>query len=486
MRILIAGFNLESVTFLPNPTTLDEFERVAKRGEDLLSSFENTNTVPGGFIKACKNDNVELVPLVYSEVGAAASATDEAFDHFVNEIAGGIRAELYNLDAVLLGLHGALVTENGRTDLDFVSEIQKQIGSDLPFGVAFDLHGNLDPSFVDYAEVLSAYRESPHIDMGETGERVGKILIAKLRGKVNPKTVIQKVPITLPSIFTATKVAPLCDVMTEARRQEELYANILDCSVVMGFAYADVFQIGISLIVTSKNDPDASKKVIEYMSKLIWDMRESLYPKDSVFNVRNGLRKALEIKKNDKKPAVILEHADRMNDSTYVLQELVKTSNKRVAVPYFWDPQAAKIAHSAGMGSHILLEVGGKSSSKAGQTLTIEVEVIWTGQPQFQMGGLMGKGRPVELGITAIVKIKNILIWLISANISAINLDPFEQFGMSHLDFDLVLLRSKTHFRAVWEKESCGIVIVDTPDWGPALLDTLSYKHARKGVFPIT
>ena len=67
MRILIAGFNLESVTFLPNPTTLDEFERVAKRGEDLLSSFEDTNTVPGGFIKACKDEGVELVPLVYSD-----------------------------------------------------------------------------------------------------------------------------------------------------------------------------------------------------------------------------------------------------------------------------------------------------------------------------------------------------------------------------------------------------------------------------------
>ena len=61
---------------------------------------------------------------------------------------------------------------------------------------------------------------------------------------------------------------------------------------------------------------------------------------------------------------------------------------------------------------------------------------------KFQMGGLMGKGRPVDLGVTAIVKVKN-LHWLISANISAINLDPFEQFGMDHLDFDLVLLRSK-------------------------------------------
>ena len=92
-----------------------------------------------------------------------------------------------------------------------------------------------------------------------------------------------------------------------------------------------------------------------------------------------------------------------MNDSTYVLHELIKTSNERVAVPYFWDPKAAKIAHAAGVGSNILLEVGGKSSSKAGQPLITEVEVIWTGKPKFQMGGLMGKGRPVDLGVTAIV-----------------------------------------------------------------------------------
>ncbi|GIR55567.1 MAG: hypothetical protein CM15mP62_30380 [Rhodospirillaceae bacterium] len=47
-------------------------------------------------------------------------------------------------------------------------------------------------------------------------------------------------------------------------------------------------------------------------------------------------------------------------------------------MPYFWDPQAAKTAHAAGVGSNILLEVGGKSSSKAGQPLVIEVKVIWT------------------------------------------------------------------------------------------------------------
>ena len=56
----------------------------------------------------------------------------------------------------------------------------------ISLGVAFDLHGNLDPEFM-ILEVLSAYRESPHIDMGDTGERVGKIMIAKLRGEFDPK-----------------------------------------------------------------------------------------------------------------------------------------------------------------------------------------------------------------------------------------------------------------------------------------------------------
>ena len=70
MRLAIAGFNLESVTFLPNPTTLNDFEVLAKRGQDLLDSFSGTNTVPGGFIEECNAHKIEILPLVYSEAGA--------------------------------------------------------------------------------------------------------------------------------------------------------------------------------------------------------------------------------------------------------------------------------------------------------------------------------------------------------------------------------------------------------------------------------
>ena len=486
MRLAIAGFNLESVTFLPEPTSLAEFERLAKRGTDLAASFAGTNTVPGGFLGACVELGVEAVPLVYSEAGAAASASEAAFDAFLAEIADGVLAIQDEIDGLLLGLHGALVTVGGRTDLDFLAGLRDRVGSDLPIGVSFDLHGNLDPRLVDLAEVMSAYHESPHIDMGETARRVAAILVGKLRGEHVPRTVLRKVPITLPSIFTATPVAPLSAVMAEARRLEAETPGLLDCSVVMGFAYADVTQIGISVLATSDHDPLIAEAAADHMAALVWDRREALYPKDSVLTVEAGLARARAVARTADRPVVILEHADRMNDSTYTLRALLKTPEVKAAVPYVWDPRAATDAVAAGAGAMVSLTVGGHSSEKAGGPVTLNGTVEWAGEKVFPMGGKMGRGRPVDLGPTAVVRVGGIVVWLISANLSAINLDPFEQFGIDHRDFDIVVLRSKTHFRAIWETEAAEIIIVDTPDWGPALLETLPYRRARPGVFPIT
>jgi microcystin degradation protein MlrC len=486
MRLAIAGFNLESVTFLPEPTSLAEFERLAKRGPDLIQAFACTNTVPGGFLDACEELGVEAAPLVYSEAGAAAAASEEAFDVFLTEIADAVVAISDEIDGLLLGLHGALVTVGGRTDLDFLTGLRDRVGPDLPIGVAFDLHGNLDPALLDLADVMSAYHESPHIDMGQTAQRVATILVGHLRGEIQPRTVLHKVPITLPSIFTATPVAPLSTVMAEARRREAETPQLLDCSVVMGFAYADVPQIGISILATSDGDMKVAEQAAEEMEAFIWEQREALYPKDSVLTVEAGLERAKVLAKKSDQPVVILEHADRMNDSTYTLRALLKTPEVKAAVPYVWDPAAAETAVNAGTGARVSLSVGGHSSEKAGGPVVLDGVVEWAGEKLFPMGGEMGRGRPVDLGPCAVIRIGELVIWLISANLSAINLDPFEQFGMDHRDFDIVVLRSKTHFRAIWETEAVEIIIVDTPDWGPALLDTLPYQRARAGVYPIT
>ena len=74
----------------------------------------------------------------------------------------------------------------------------------------------------------------------------------------------------------------------------------------------------------------------------------------------------------------------------------------------------------------------------------------------------------------------------ISAQWSAIDLDCFEQYGLDPRDFDIILLRSKTHFRELYEPLCAEIVIIDTPDWGPAELANLPYEYLPAGVYPVS
>ena len=134
---------------------------------------------------------------------------------------------------------------------------------------------------------------------------------------------------------------------------------------MMGFAYADVPQIGISILITVDKDMEIAIKTANEMASLIWDQRDSLYPKNQILSVSSGLLEAKQSIKRPGKPVVILEHADRMNDSTYVLKELLNLPGIRSAAPYFWDPVAAEIASKSPIGSTVTLTIGGHSSIKA-------------------------------------------------------------------------------------------------------------------------
>lgn len=63
---------------------------------------------------------------------------------------------------------------------------------------------------------------------------------------------------------------------------------------------------------------------------------------------------------------------------------------------------------------------------------------------------------------------------------TAVDDDCLTRIGRSLDDFDYVVLRSKTYFRAFFEPASAAILIVDTPDWGPADLTLLPYRHVPR------
>ncbi len=477
MRVAIAGLSLESVSFLPIETTIEDFRRTETAGATLVERFRGTNTVPGGFIKICEREGVEMVPILRAEGGAAGPASDDAFVHYADRICAGLKAAL-PVDGVLLNLHGAMATPTRLDpDRELAERVRAVVGRTVPIVVALDYHGNLDATLLDVVDAAFGYHYSPHVDMGETGERAAACLVRTLRGEIRPVCALVKPGVMVPSIFSATGIPPLSDIVQESLAMAKAAPRWLDVSVFAGFSYADVPNCGFSVLAVADGDAALARGAAAWLSAKIHAAREALMHREMVLGLEEGVAEALRRAVTATKPVVILEHADRMNDSTHVLRALQgRTGGVRVAVPHLWDPVAAAEAAKAGEGATIRLALGGRSSEGAGGTVEVEGRVRYAGHKTYRTTGPMGHGNLVDLGPAAVIEAGDLTIWLTSTQRTAIDEDCFTQFGMKASDFGIIVLRSKTHFRAVYEPIAECILIVDTPDWGPADLTTLPFR----------
>ncbi|UCH73458.1 MAG: M81 family metallopeptidase [Rhodospirillales bacterium] len=487
MKIAIAGFALESVSFLPVETGLADFESIALRGYALIEGLRGTASVGGGFIDVLEDAGVEIMPLVYTDCSAAGPASDEAFEFYRDEIANGLRRERRSLDGVLLYLHGAMTTPT-RPDpeTELLRAVRTVVGHELPLVVAFDLHANLSEDSAVLCTALCGFHYSPHTDMDETGRRAARMLLQSLQGEARPQLTFVKVPVVLPSICTATALPPLCDIVAAGLAAVQSREDVLDVSVFCGFAYADVPPLGFSVAVVTDGAPDTGRAIAGGLADQIWREREALLGAVPVHSAHEGVSRAIAMAAGGDGPVVLLEHADRMNDSTWVLKELLDQNAPSAAVPYLWDPEGAEAALRAGVGATVSLGVGGRSSDRAGGPAALTGQVLYAEHKTYVGTGPMRRGRRIDLGPAALIDASGILVSLTSRPTTAIDEDPFTQFGLAARDFDIIVLRSKTHFRAVYEKLAREILVVDTPDWGPADLTKLPFRRVRPGVFPVT
>ncbi len=485
-RVAVGGFALESVSFLPVETGIADFEHEARRGQQLIEDLAGTASVGGGFLQVLQDAGAEIVPLVYTDCSAAGHASDESFQRYRDEILDGI-AGAGPLDGVLLFLHGAMTTPS-RTDPegDLLQALRERCGFDVPVMVGFDLHANLSPRTAELCDALFGFHFSPHVDMAETGARAARCLLAKLNGTADPQVALVKPPVTLPSIFTATALAPLQDIVADSLALPKKVPGILDASVFCGFAYADTPDLGFSVAVVADGSRELAQQEAERLAWRVWTLREALLHEELVDDLDAGLAKAKRIARANERPVVLLEHADRFNDSTWALQRLIEDADGlAVHCPYLWDAETAGAAVQAGAGARIKVSLGGKSSERAGGPVEAEAEVLWAGHKVFTGTGPMRQGRRIDLGPAALLRLGTVTVSVISVCTSAIDLDALEQFGIDVTAQDIVLLRSKTHFRAVYQPLAAAIVIVDTPDWGTADLAQLPYRHVRPGIFPL-
>lgn len=504
-RVAIAGFHLESVSFLPVASSYADFERSAQRGDTILAKRRGTNDVMGGFIAVCEEADIAMLPIVNAVLGAMGPASDEAVARYTAEITTAIANNAAQLDGVLLYLHGACWAQ-GYPDVErhMINQVRQALGAHKPLMVAFDYHGNIDADTIAAATAAFAYHYSPHTDMAQTGRRAAQCMAKTLNGEISPIWALAKPKVLVPSIFSATGLQPLAQIMAEARALEAQSCHYLDISIMAGFSYADSHNTGFTVLcvadaralaLQSKANAPSPRQALQTtahaLAVRIWSQRHALYRPLTLTTPNEAVRYVMQklptqpASTAGRKPYILLEHADRMNDSTYVLAALLAQGVQRVAVPFLWDAVAASQACQAGAGSTLALHLGGRSSERAGPALAVTARVLWAGAKRYSVSGTYQQGVEVDLGLTALLDVNGILISVVSEFAFAVDGDPFTIFGLKPQDFDIIVLRSKTHFRHFYESIAQEIIIVDTPDYGPADLTLLPYQQLDTSqVFP--
>lgn len=480
MHIAIAGFHIESASFLPSLMSYDAFDQGCLRGQKIIEELTNTNTVIGGFIDICEQEKFTLLPLYYAYQGAVGGVTDETVEKYVAELISGLIAHKEQLDGVLLHLHGAAWAPGFKDVEKYFIDCVRKLLPNTPVMVAFDYHANIDSDTLAGATAAFAYHESPHTDMGDTGRRAARCMVELLVNGVQPKWVLEKPGVLTPSIFSATALKPLAEIIARARALEKQSLFYLDISILAGFSYADSHNTGFSVLVVGEQPREELAQIAKEFSDQIWVQRRAIYQPEPVYSVQEGVAHALVVAENCTRPIVLLEHADRMNDSTYVLNELLKQRVQGAAVPLLWDPQAAAQAYKAGVGNEVAVELGGHSSEQAGPRLKVRAKVLQAEPKQYRVSGSMLQGMPVNLGQTALLEVDGIHVSVVTYPFFGVDSDAFTVFGQDLHDYRFIVLRSKTHFRQYYQDVAEEIVVIDTPDHGPADLTVLPYKHLSK------
>jgi microcystin degradation protein MlrC len=489
LKLGIAGLGHETITFWPGTTGLEAFRRDELLGRNVVEKRRGTNTPIGGFVEVCESEGVEMLPVCAAFGGVTATVADEVFHHYVGEMKRGFVDA--DLDGVLLEFHGAMVTESLQdTETHIVKGIREAVGYGIPIMVALDLHANLSPAILEEATMVFGYHSSPHLDRAETGRRAARAMLAVAQGEVEPAAAIAKPGLVVPSVFSYTGTPPGSEII---ERVEEWMRRpgVLDASMFFSFAWADVHQLGMSAVALTDGDPDLAREVVDDLSAFAWERRELLTGGGSLHALDDGVRRAIERSRDARRPVILLDHADRTNDTTFVLRELLRQGAENAALPLLWDPGAAQICAEAGVGATVQLDVGGSTGWRDGGPVNVRGRVMWVGEGRYVGTGPMTKGLQVDQGTTAILDVDSVWLQLVSRRVgitggALIDEDPITQFGYKTQDFDIIVTKSKTHFRAVYAPISEEIIVVDAPGQCPADLRAFEYKNVPPGVYPVT
>jgi microcystin degradation protein MlrC len=488
MRVVIAMMKHETNTFSPVPTPIERFARgypLPPRGEDALKAFKGTGSAMAAFIDICEREGWEMVTPIAAQAAPSAPVQDAAYKEISDAIAEAVAT---GCDAVMLDLHGAMVTESMEDGEGALLERLRGIAPDVPIAVALDMHTNLYPAIADNATTLAGYQTYPHIDNYETGTRAGEVLVRVIKGAVTPTLAWGNRPMLPHVMRQGTDDFPNKEIQERAAGMEKSGEAVI-ATLFSGFPHADIHNAGLSAVVVTDNDPEAARRLCDELLEMAWQDREAWVYK--IEPLEESLARAKQI---DDGPVVLLDHYDNAasggtQDTMTVLGAILDAGLEDVAAFAICDAQAVQELIAAGVGNEATVMLGGKldmpSIDKRGEPREVTGKVKLISDGLYRNLGPASTGLLMDMGPTVVFDTGKVEIVVISRQQEPNDKNAFLSLGIDPVRKKYLMLKSRIHYRAGFrdiakEVIECAGTGVCTSDY-----DQLTFRNVRRPIFPL-
>ena len=425
-------------------------------------------------------ENLDLIEGTAAWADPAGMLQQKAYETLRDTIIAELEACL-PVDAVLLGLHGAMVAQQcDDCEGELIAAVRERIGPQAVLGVSFDPHSHLSALRTSNADLIVAFKEYPHSDCLERARELTALAWRAVHGEIQPVMAVHDCRMIDLMPTTQEPMRSFVDKLCDLEQGDH---RILDISVIHGFQAADVADLGAKIIVITDNDRALAVQTAAALGAELFAMRG--HTRMQMLNADEALAAAAATPPTE--TSVIADVWDNpgggtAGDDTRLLRLLVERGVTAAALAPFWDPQAVKFCFAAGVGATIPLRIGAKCGPGYGTPLDLRVQVELLVEQAKQTFGDV----EVAMGRCAVLAIGGLRVVLTTNRAQAFGLDLFANMGIEPSSCRLLVVKSSNHFRAAFAKLSDRIYYCDSGTQAyPQDPRTTPYTKLKRKLWPL-
>jgi microcystin degradation protein MlrC len=493
-RVAVLGFFLESNNFSPTTTEEDYRRRCYLEGDEILEELKRDAPRTPAEIESFKKTldaldvDWEFVPCVVADAEPGGPMEQSFFEATLAKMREYLE-QAGPLDGVYVASHGAMrATGDWDPDATMYAMVRDVVGPDVPFIATLDLHTNVSARMAELTDVLVSYITNPHVDQRERAAEAANIMV-EMWGGMKPQQVFIKVPIAAPTVTLLTAEGPYADLINYG--QTKVDSDIVNVSVTAGFIYSDSPKCGMSVIVSSRNDPGPSKALAQDIAGRAWAGR-SRFKKD-LTSLDEATERAVANGIELTRPQIIMaDVADNpggggSGNTTFVAKAFTDADVQGAFIGLMIDPGVAARAHEAGVGGSFQAEFNANARTEFDDPLALQVTVEKLTDGQFVGRRGILRGRSVSLGPCALLRAGGVLIGVASHRKQCADPAMIEQFDLDIAALRTIVVKSRGHFRAGFDEyfSPDRVYEIDCKGLTSPVLSNFDWKDLVRPVYPL-